>query len=273
MKSTTLVLIILFSVLAVHGQHLPADSLATPLPLKLVHAEPLYIDLIRDLGARKGEREWNVGMGVTDKLRYDEQEYLIEYEWAVRDRLGLEVELPFTFHQPLVDTPSDSLPLNRLNSLKLATQWTFLVQERYRTSAALGYIHEFELTPFGAARYGVRANVFNPFLIVAKNWGQNWHTLLYTGPRIEHDFVNDMLYASMQYNTSIHYMIPGTRNFVGLEINTEQFSNDWDVRFRPQMRVALNEQLMLGIVVAMPVTRERERLGAFVRIIWEPKHH
>ena len=35
-------------------------------PLKLHHAEPLYIDLMRDLGARKGEREWNVAMGVTE---------------------------------------------------------------------------------------------------------------------------------------------------------------------------------------------------------------
>ena len=28
---------------------------------KVLHAEPLFIDLIRDLGARKGEREWNIG--------------------------------------------------------------------------------------------------------------------------------------------------------------------------------------------------------------------
>ena len=38
-------------------------------PLKIEHAEPLFIDLIRDLGARKGEREWNVGMGMFDRLR------------------------------------------------------------------------------------------------------------------------------------------------------------------------------------------------------------
>ncbi|MGA1278641.1 MAG: hypothetical protein ACO30P_09510, partial [Candidatus Kapaibacteriota bacterium] len=25
---------------------------------KVLHAEPLFIDLIRDLGARKGEKEW-----------------------------------------------------------------------------------------------------------------------------------------------------------------------------------------------------------------------
>ncbi len=35
-------------------------------PDKVLHAEPLFIDLIRDLGARKGEREWNIGFGMTD---------------------------------------------------------------------------------------------------------------------------------------------------------------------------------------------------------------
>jgi hypothetical protein len=33
---------------------------------KVLHAEPLYIDLIRDLGARKDEKEWNVGFGLVD---------------------------------------------------------------------------------------------------------------------------------------------------------------------------------------------------------------
>jgi hypothetical protein len=38
---------------------------------KVLQAEPLYIDLIRDLGARKGEHEWNVGIGLTDNVNYD----------------------------------------------------------------------------------------------------------------------------------------------------------------------------------------------------------
>ena len=63
------------------------------MPLKILHAEPLFIDLIRDLGARKGEREWNIGMQLTDNLGYDAIGTLIEYEFAPLDRLGLEVEL------------------------------------------------------------------------------------------------------------------------------------------------------------------------------------
>ena len=60
-------------------------------PDKVLHAEPLYIDLIRDLGARKGEKEWNVGLGLTDNLKFDAYEALIEYELAPIDRLGFEV--------------------------------------------------------------------------------------------------------------------------------------------------------------------------------------
>ena len=60
-------------------------------PDKVLHAEPLFIDLIRDLGARKGEKEWNVGLGLTDNLKFDAYEALIEYEWAPIDRLGFEV--------------------------------------------------------------------------------------------------------------------------------------------------------------------------------------
>lgn len=46
-------------------------------PDKVLHAEPLYIDLIRDLGARKGEKEWNLGLGLTDNLKFDTYEALI----------------------------------------------------------------------------------------------------------------------------------------------------------------------------------------------------
>lgn len=47
---------------------------------KVLHAEPLFIDLIRDLGARKGEKEWNVGFGMTDNNKFDSYEALVEYE-------------------------------------------------------------------------------------------------------------------------------------------------------------------------------------------------
>jgi hypothetical protein len=242
-------------------------------PSKVLHAEPLYIDLIRDLGARKGEKEWNVGLGLNDKLQFDSYEALIEYEWAPIDRLGLEIEVPFTFYSPIRDTPRDSIPANRVNSLKLAGQWSFFVNDRLSTSMAIGYINEFELSDF--RNFGqpfIKANVYNPFFIVAKRWGSNWHSLIYTGPIIEQEFETGQFHQSYEINTNFHFMIPGTRNFIGLEINKIVDQGLWEATLRPQMRVGIADNLLIGIVAGIPINRERERLSSFVRLIWEPGH-
>lgn len=245
-------------------------------PDKVLHAEPLYIDLIRDLGARKGEREWNVGLGLTDRNQYDEYLALVEYEWAPIDRLGLEVELPFSLYYPVSGTGSSTdsgIPSNRLNSLKVAGQYSFYVSDRHNTSMALGYIHEFELKEFD--RWSDESlgdgMVFNPFLIAAKRFGNNWHSLIYTGPAIHWQKVR----VSTRYdvNLSVHFMVTGTRNFIGLEVNQTTEGTDFDMTLRPQMRLAITEQLMMGIVVGIPVSRENERFSSFLRLIYEPKHH
>ncbi|GAB3656321.1 hypothetical protein GCM10028791_28080 [Echinicola sediminis] len=242
-------------------------------PAKVLHAEPLYIDLIRDLGARKGEKEWNIGLGLTDNLKYDSYEALIEYEWAPINRLGLEVELPFTFYTPVNNTEKDSIPSNRLNSLKIAAQWSFFVNEAMATSMAIGYINEFELSEF--SNFGeptVKGNIYNPFLVVAKRWGYNIHSLIYTGPKIEQAFLTNEFHLTYDVNTSFHYMISGTRNFIGLEFNKTFDDKDFDMTIRPQMRLGVADNLMIGIVGGVPVSREKQRLSSFIRLIWEPQH-
>lgn len=241
-------------------------------PAKVLHAEPLYIDLIRDLGARKGEKEWNVGFGLTDNMKYDKYEALVEYEWAPIDRLGLEVELPFSFYYPFAETAN--APKSKLNSIKLAGQWSFLVSEQYNTTLALGYIHEFELPSFDAyaTKPFVQGQVFNPFFVAAKRWGNNFHTLLYTGPQMLQHFGKSHWDHTFQINSNFHYMITGTRNFIGIEINKEVYTNDFDMVIRPQMRLALTNNLMVGIVAGIPVNRENQRFSTFCRIIYEPGH-
>lgn len=247
-------------------------------PPKVLHAEPLYIDLIRDLGARKGEKEWNVGVGLIDNGQFDEYEALVEYEWAPIHRLGLEIELPFSFYyKPMNAEPGASVPSSRLNSLKLAGQYSFFVSEKLKTTLALGYIHEFELTEFH--NYGkeslVHGQVYNPFFVAAKRWGQSYHTLIYTGPVVGHHFSDNSLHTIWQVNTNFHYMIKGSRNFMGVEFNKEISSEDFDMTIRPQMRVGIADNLLVGIVAGIPIHRENQRLSSFVRLIYEPghKHH
>ena len=246
-------------------------------PPKVLHAEPLYIDLIRDLGARAGEKEWNFGFGLTDNLTYDTYQGLVEYEFAPIDRLGLEIEIPFTFYagQGLVDDAA--IPSSRMESLKLATQWTFLVSEEKALSLALGYINELEFSSF--KDFGnplFKGNVFNPFFVAAKRWGNNFHTLIYTGPLVEHTFSHEDHFSSTHtrydINTNVHYMISGTRNFVGLEFNNSVTGSDFDMTIRPQMRVGVADNFLIGIVGGIPIDRENQRLSSFVRIIWEPGH-
>ena len=242
---------------------------------KVLHAEPLFIDLIRDLGARKGEREWNVGVGITERRKYDSYSALVEYEFAPVDRLGLEVELPFSFNMPLGSSAKSSvIPANKLNALKLAGQYSFFVNEKYKVSAAIGYIHEFAQTSFSGYREGkiFSGNVYNPFFVAAKRWGNNFHTLLYTGPVIEKYFSESGAHVLWQLNSNFHYMITGTRNFIGIEFNKELSAHDFDMTVRPQMRVGLSDNLLVGVVTGVPISRESQRLSMFLRIIYEPKH-
>lgn len=241
-------------------------------PDKVLHAEPLFIDLIRDLGARKGEREWNIGLGLTDNNKYDLYTTLIEYEFAPINRLGVEIELPFSYYSPLGGTSKDSVPGSKLNSLKLATQYSFFVSEKSKTSLAVGYIHEFimpEFRRYKSSRF-ITAHLFNPFFIAAKRWGNNFHTLLYTGPQIERDILSNHTHKNWQINTNYHYMIPGTRNFVGIEFNKDIRKKDFDMVIRPQMRVGIADNLLIGIVAGVPVKRENQRFSSFVRLIYEP---
>lgn len=244
-------------------------------PEKVLHAEPLYIDLIRDLGARKGEREWNVGLGLTDNTSHDKYTALVEYEFAPVNRLGFEIELPFSFYyRTNGQVAKDSIPRSGLNGLKLATQYSFFVSEKLKTSMALGYIHEFEMVPFNRYRSSkiYAGNIYNPFFVAAKRWGNNFHTLLYTGPVMGQHLGSHHVQTTWQINTNLHYMISGTRNFIGIEFNKELHKEDFDMTIRPQMRVGIAENLLIGIVAGIPIKREVERFSTFVRFIYEPGH-
>ncbi len=238
---------------------------------KVFHAEPLYIDLIRDLGARKGEKEWNLGGGMTEKNGFYEYEALVEYEWAPIDRLGFEIEVPVSIYstrgRPIVD---ELVPENRIESLKLATQWSFLVSEKAHTSLALGYIHEFEFVDLNQlGRDLFKGNVYNPFFIAAKRWSTNYHTLIYTGPRIAKEF-NQRRELAYEIHTNFHYMITGTRNFIGVEVNKEIYNGQLQAVMRPQMRVGLAENLMVGIVTGIPLMNTNQGISSFIRVIYEP---
>lgn len=242
-------------------------------PEKVRHAEPLYIDLIRDLGARQGEKEWNVGWGIAREQQVVANTAFVEYEFAPVNRLGFEAEIPFTFYQNLTHENPEAIPYrNRIEGIKLATQYTFLVSPGHRLSIAFGYIHEFRLHSFQtmqATKTVFKGNTFSPMLIVAKRLGSHVHTLLYTGPVWESVFNTHQAEMMYQLNASIHYMT-AARHFIGVELNDEQVRHSHALTIRPQVKVVLAGNLAIGFVAGIPARMHENGMSFMTRIIYEP---
>lgn len=272
LRSSLFLFLVLLVSTSLHSQETRNEE---DLPLKLEHAEPLYIDLIRDLGARKGEKEWNIGAGISDNLDFDSYEFLVEYEWAIADRLGLEIEVPVTvFSRNSLNRGRFPRPNDRIESLKLAGQYTFLVSEKLQTSLAFGNIAEIELVDLNSLSFNnlTQGLVLNPFFVAATRITDSWHALLYTGPRFFTGWNGHDNSFAYEINSNLHYMIPNTSNFIGLEVN--QLIEDGQLKtvLRPQMRVEIKDSLKIGIVPGISLNRDEERFSSFIRLIYEPEH-
>jgi hypothetical protein len=237
------------------------------LPVKVSHAEPVFFDLIRDLGARKGERELNVGMGMISTNAYTIQSYLVEYEFAPVNRLGVEIELPFSFHKvPDSEDLAHEKTDTGLEGIKAAFQYSFLVSEKHQATLAIGYIYEMHGKGFDMLHYS--CSTHNPFFIVAKRWGR-FHTLLYTGPLFESGQQHHL--QSLIINTNIDYVLPGTKNFIGIEFNKEITKEKLSMVVRPQVKMALSNQIALGLAIGIPTAHTEEKLDFLLRWIYEPR--
>jgi len=241
-------------------------------PLKLHHAEPLYVDLIRDLGARKGEHELNVGFGMNDEKEYIAYKGFAEYEFAVANRLGLEVEVPFEMYGHTANNAHGPLPGNRVEGIKLATQYTFLVSKKYQTSMAVGYIQEMEfssLPDIGHHGKLFEGTTYNPIFIAAKRLTPHIHALLYTGPVMEQLFETNTWNTVMEVNANLHYVFTNG-NFIGLETNMEFSEDKPSFVVRPQFKVAFSPKVSLGIVAGIPASGANHNISAMTRMIWVP---
>lgn len=225
-------------------------------PVKISHAEPLYLDLVRDLGARKGEQEWNVGTSFQRKAGVSQWHPFIEYEFAPINRLGLEVEIPFQVQKPQFEDGRRSTV--SVQSLKTSVQWTYAVIERWQTSLAVGYTNELEL------QRGISAECGFPFAVAAKRWGSHVHTLLYTAWGGEKQAGQSLRSTGYQVNLAVHYVVG--KAFVG----AEWYNDPAEHILRPQVRFALKKNLLVGLVSSISLTHKAP-VSSFIRIIYEPK--
>lgn len=246
---------------------------STSLPVKIRHAEPLYIDLIRDLGARQGEKEWNAGWSTENQDDYVAHAGFVEYEFSPVNRLGLEVEVPFEFYHVYSKNDEESNQhRNRIEGIKTAAQYSFLVSEKHQLTLAAGYIHELKLHSFYTlerAHSLIKGHGINPFLVAAKRFGKHFHTLLYTGPLWE-----NTLHASTsltcQINASIHYML-ASKSFVGLEVNEELSHHNTLIVARPQVKLVMASNFAIGFATGIPVHAAEHGMSFLMRMIYEPR--
>lgn len=239
-------------------------------PEKVSHAEPLYLDLVRDLGARKGEKEFNAAFDFTKFKNFNEQSFLVEYEFAPINRVGFEVEVDFSFFRRTADNAS--APNSKIESLRFSTQYSFFVSTKLKTTLAVGYTQIFELADFKDYKKTslVTGAVYNPFFVAAKRWGDHFNTLVYAYPLLEHDFATNRLDLDWEINTSFLFTIPQTKHFVGVELNKEFRDGKFDMTIRPQAKIRVSQQVALGFVTGIPTKKKDEGMSSFLRIIYEP---
>ena len=271
MKNTFVLLIkiiILFTVLTSTTIYAQTETPPLKIP-KVHHIEPLYIDLVRDLGARKGEKELNIAGDFKNTSTYSEYAVLAEYEFAPIDRLGLEIETDFSFYKQISNVRD--IPKNKLDNLRLSAQYSFYVSPKYSTTLALGYTQIFDFTAF--ENYDdsplITGLQYSPFIVAAKRWGANFHTLVFAGPVFKHEFNTDFTNVDWQFNTSFDYAIPNSSNFVGIEFNKELVDGKFEMTMRPQGKIQINEALAIGLVAGFPITTSEDKFSSFFRVIYQ----
>lgn len=259
------IILIAFTTLCLRGFSQTPDAL----PAKVSHAEPVYFDLIRDLGARKGERELNIGVGMTSARSYTAHTYLVEYEFAPLNRLGMEIELPLAFYSPVSKENRQRLHEHSgIEGIKTAVQYSFFVSAKMQTTMAAGYIFELEQ---GSNLLQRRGSLHNPFVIIAKKWGSQFHSLIYAGPSFERDAELKNQKSAWLINANVHYTLPGTRNFVGIETNERIEHHHLEMIIRPQVKMALTSTTSLGLALGIPAGIHETHLDFLLRWVYEPR--
>lgn len=240
---------------------------------KVKHVEPLYMDLIRDLGARRGEKELNVGASIHTTKKYTSYESFVEYEWAPINRLGFEVEVPIAFYQAQSQETiiKKEVPKNRIEGIKISMQYTFYVSSKRKISMALGYTNQLIFHSFKTLYNEnklTKGNMYSPFFVVAKNWGHGLHSMFLTGPLYEQVFSGNKNSLGYQFHTSIFQQIY-KKHMVGIEVNHIFLTEKFSTILHPQVKIKVSHSLAMGFVTAIPLYTSYEP-SAFVRIIFEP---
>lgn len=252
---------------------------------KLEHYTPLYLDLPAELNVKKGYKEIDVAGGYADFKNFNGVRSLIEYDFAPIDKLGFEIEMPFIFvhdkhalpeHDPEeVVVTEEGAAQESAVAFRVGFTYTVASLPEAKTTFAVGYNNELESSPFkdfGSPLFV--ANVYNPFVVVAKVWGQRLHSMIYTGPAIKQEFDLHESKTQYRFNTIVSYRFGKGDNesYAGVECN-QSFGKDSKAQMllRPQVQLQLSERFRLGLIAGIPVQTETKlNASGFVRLMYTP---
>jgi len=254
------------------------------------HYMPLYLDIPAEMNVEKGFKEANIGFGYADFKHFKGQRVLVEYDFAPIDKLGFEIEVPFIF----VQDKNSIAPVETVetvenghageeggraesgNAIRIGFHYALYSSTKSKTSIGVGYFNELEFTPF--KDFGdplFEANIYNPFIAIAKIFGERFHTMIYTGTATKQHFENNTTETSIRFNTILSYRFgKGNKDsFFALESNqTWANGQNGQMILRPQAQIQLNEQWKIGLVAGIPIATQNDlNSSGFMRIIYSPK--
>ncbi len=241
------------------GRHL-ACALALVLPLALgpIAAaaqnpnvpEPMLFDLVRGLGATRGELEVNAL--VRNDFRNDRDRFYWnpEIEWIWRDGVAFELEL--------------AMDRDRVESVKLMSQLTF------GTPVPGRYIHGAQII---AERSGLDAGYDLALLYVGGlRFAPTWSLSVLQGAKYGDGLLTDPAGAYLSYLGNATLFKEFRRATIGLEFNVESPRTDNpSIRIMPQLHGRRGDWALQG-GVGVAASRGTEQTFAALRVIRTLSH-
>jgi hypothetical protein len=208
--------------------------------------EPMVFDLVRPLGARRGEAEINTLGIIPLNRRNAKAEWAPEVEFAIADGVALEFELPFEEWT--------------LEAYKLAGQVTF--GKAFNDS----FIHGTQ----GIFLYDKNTGNWSPTLLylAGVQFDETWSALAMAGIQTEFGGANRGERTLRLFNLSLFKHV-GDYTSLGLETNTAvDLNGTSQFRLMPQVHQELRDHVMLQFGAGSFFTRQATIPEAAFRIIY-----
>lgn len=203
--------------------------------------EPLHFDLVRGLGAKRGEFEFNV-LSTAGLRPYHGVGWAPEVEWAFADRYAIEFEIPM--HD------------GRVEALKLAQQGTF--RERRPK-----FIHGWQVIVEGQLQ-GV--GEVTGLYLAGRRFRRRISALAMLGPRVVFDARH--LAAELIVNPSLFFDID-ERFTIGVESNGVVDGRHSSLRLLPQLHLQLGRHARVQVGGGIAVSEAGLNPVLGVRVVVE----